>query len=298
MLDYERPATGMPPALHGAQSAASGWEARLALRFPTPRPGARTVLGHAEHAGPLRVQRPFYPEGDPACHVYVLHPPGGVVGGDTLQLSVEAAPFARALLTAPGATKLYRSQGATARIHTELTIADDALVELFPHELIAYAGCAARQSTHVRLAARAGYAGWEILCLGRPTSGERFETGRIETGLRIEREGRVIFQERGLYVGGDALLSAPWGLGGAAAYGTFVVAAPVLPHPEALDPLRELCAAHEGGLAGITAVSSVLVLRATAPSTRVVRALFERAFATLRPHYAGSAAVLPRIWRT
>ena len=62
-----------------ADMAHPGWEAELALRFVI-RDG-RTVLGERRHRGPLQVQRVFYPEGTDLCHLYVLHPPGGLVAG-------------------------------------------------------------------------------------------------------------------------------------------------------------------------------------------------------------------------
>ena len=40
------------------------------------------------HEGPFCIQRPFYP-GDGACHVYLLHPPGGLAAGDELDLDVD-----------------------------------------------------------------------------------------------------------------------------------------------------------------------------------------------------------------
>ncbi|HSP31384.1 MAG TPA: urease accessory protein UreD, partial [Halomonas sp.] len=88
------------------------WAASLALTC-AQRDGA-TRMVQARHHGPLRVQRPFYPEGrDQACHVYVLHPPGGLVSGDALTINARVASGAHALLTTPAANKLYKadSQG-------------------------------------------------------------------------------------------------------------------------------------------------------------------------------------------
>ena len=69
-----------------AEVTAEGWSAKLSLSFE--RALAKTNLRVSERVGPLSVQRPFYPEEDD-CHAYVLHPPGGVVGGDQLELNVQ-----------------------------------------------------------------------------------------------------------------------------------------------------------------------------------------------------------------
>src|SRR3954471_15398906 len=91
-----------------APTSRAGWEASLDLEFATQ--GTRTFLARRASVGPLVVQRPFYPEGD-VCHVYVVHPPGGVVGGDRLDLNIRARSGAHALITTPAATKFYRSDG-------------------------------------------------------------------------------------------------------------------------------------------------------------------------------------------
>ena len=68
-----------------ATTEARGWQAAMDLHFNGS--GARTVITRRRHVGPLRIQKPFYP-GDGACHVYLLHPPGGLVGGDVLDVTV------------------------------------------------------------------------------------------------------------------------------------------------------------------------------------------------------------------
>src|SRR5262245_31815427 len=83
-----------------------GWPAELELWFEASQ--GKTRLKRRRHAGPLMVQRPFFPESDGTCHVYLLHPPGGVAGGDRLDMRFHLAPGSRAVLTTPGATKFYR----------------------------------------------------------------------------------------------------------------------------------------------------------------------------------------------
>jgi hypothetical protein len=149
-----------------AAPARQGWQAKLDLAFE-PRFG-RTAITRQSHLGPLRIQRPFYPERNGTCHVYVLHPPGGVVGGDLLEVTLEGAPGSRALITTPGATKLYRSLGPQAQIRQNIKLSGDACLDWFPQETIAFEGAHASIQTRVQLDREASYAGWEIVCLGRP----------------------------------------------------------------------------------------------------------------------------------
>ncbi|WP_303908751.1 urease accessory protein UreD, partial [Thiohalomonas denitrificans] len=152
----------------------SGWKARLELGFE-PRAG-RTVLAKRIQRGPLAVQRPFHP-GDGACHVYLLHPPGGVVGGDELSVRAAAAAEAGALITTPGATKFYRSAGPRAYMEQRLNVADGGALEWLPQENIVFPGALADIRTRIDLKGQAGFIGWETLCLGRPAADERFDAG-------------------------------------------------------------------------------------------------------------------------
>lgn len=248
------------------------------------------------------MQRPFHPEGPQgACHVYVLHPPGGIVGGDCLTLDVEVHADAQALLTTPGASKLYRARAHTeALLAQRFEVARGGVLEWLPQETIVFDGAMTQAATEVSLAAEAHYAGWEIVCLGRPASAERFLRGELRSGLSIRRADRLIYLERGLYRGGDPSLAAPWGLGGSPVVGTFVVASPLATTAwvsEVREAVSELLHPSDGRAAA-TLVSGVLVVRYLGGSTRVARRLFERAFGVLRPLYAGQPAVLPRIWST
>ena len=85
-----------------------GWSACLQLRFIQCE--GVTRLGARRHFGPLLVQRPFHPEGAP-CHVYILHPPGGIVAGDRLELDVHLEPGSHALLTMPGRASSTAASG-------------------------------------------------------------------------------------------------------------------------------------------------------------------------------------------
>ena len=84
---------------------------------------------HDRHEGPLRVLQRLYPEGSGICHHVLVHPPGGVVGGDGLHLDVRLDAGARALITTPSATRFYRSEGALALQHSRLKLADGARLE-------------------------------------------------------------------------------------------------------------------------------------------------------------------------
>jgi urease accessory protein len=211
-----------------------------------------TVLVQRDHYGPLRVQKALYPEGPAVCHAIVLHPPGGVAGGDSLEIGVTAAPNAGALLTTPGAGKWYRSGGRVARQSLTVRVAEGAVVEWLPQETIVFDGAEARMETHVELAAGALFCGWEVLCLGRTESGERFRHGRIDLATRVERAGRPLWIERGRLFGGSPWLQAPAGLAGRPVSATLVLAGRAIDR----DWLAACRAVEPGGgvLSGVTAL--------------------------------------------
>jgi urease accessory protein len=289
------PAIEETVAEKAAQEAARpGWQASLKLGFE--RRAETTVLVQREHRGPLRVQKALYPEGRDLCHAIVLHPPGGVAGGDRLEISVAAAPGARVLLTTPGAGKWYRSGGRPAQQGLTVRVARDAVVEWLPQETIVFDGADATMHSRVELAGGGLFCGWEILCLGRTAAGERFATGRLDLATRIERDGQPLWVERGQLAGGSAWLAAAAGLAGQPVSATLLLAGRAIPR-EWLDACRTL-AVTDGLLAGVSALPEVLVARCLAPQAEVARAWLSEVWKLLRPLALGRAAVVPRIWST
>lgn len=274
--------------LHGARPV--GWEARLELDLR--KRGRRTVLVGRRHRGPLQVQRPFYPETD-ACHVYVLHPPGGLVGGDALQIRVRVGANAAVLLTTPAAGKIYRSEGPTCVQDTLLAVANGASLESLPQENIVFDSGRVRLRTRVLLAPRARYIGWDIVCLGRPAAGERFTRGYQRQSLEIWRKRKPLLVERACFEGGSSALRAAWGLAGFPVTGTL---AAVPATADDVKALRRCCESEADSLFAVTLLGEVLVCRCLAMKTAFVRRTFTRAWELLRPPLLGRAACAPRVW--
>jgi urease accessory protein len=299
-VDFELSAvvsgTGRMPVVelrHGPRDA-RGWHAKLELELG--RVAGRTVLERRLHHGPLVVQRPFHPESDGTAHVYVLHPPGGIAGGDELELDVEVKSGASALITTPAATKLYRTAGQRARVSQSLVVQEGAVLEWLPQETIAFGGADAELWSTVRLEPGANYAGWEIACLGRPASGDAFERGELTQRTDLCRDGRPLVIERLSLRADSALRSGAWGLGGRSVYGCFLATGA---SEELVTDVREHVQPGEpGDVFAVTMLADVLVCRTLGSSAPRARSLLAAAWGRWRRHTLGKAASPPRIWRT
>ncbi|WP_242463371.1 urease accessory protein UreD [Rhodocyclus tenuis] len=285
-----------PPQLMPATPHAS-WQAELQLGFA--RRGGQTLLCENRHRGPLRVQKPLYPEGEAVCQAILLHPPSGIAGGDELRIAATLESGAHAQLTTPGAGKWYRSGGAVASQGIDFTLGAGAVLEWLPQETIVFDGARARMQTQVSLAADAAFIGWDILCLGRAAAGERFVSGHFDLRYRIERDGAPLWLERGSFAGDDAMFASAAGWAGASVSGTLLLAFPGLPQQAAglLAACRQSapadCAAH-----ALTAPPGLLIARYLGDSSEAARHWFAALWAMLRPAYCGHPAVPPRIWNT
>ena len=169
----------------------SSWLGELELWFET-RDG-KTLLMRRRHQGPLVVQRPFHPEADGTCHVYLLHPPGGVAGGDRLETKVHVGPGARTLLTTPGATKFYRSAHSGSEQHVSIDVGVGSVCEYLPQEAILFDGANAVIDMRVSVAEGATYVGWDLVSLGRPAAHEWFTSGRISQRTEVLWGGRPVW---------------------------------------------------------------------------------------------------------
>ncbi|XKE43925.1 urease accessory protein UreD [Halomonas organivorans] len=300
--------TAIPPALPSPTESGHRfdderrWAAKLALDFDA-RADGRTRLLKARHRGPLRVQRPFYPEvpdqagRSGACHVYLLHPPGGLVSGDELAIEATLLSGAHALLTTPAANKLYRADSRGVRWHqrTRLCVAEDALLEWLPQETIAFDGSRGSQVTDIELTGNARCLGWEVLVLGRSASELPYVSGAIEQRFRLTRDGHPLWWERQVLDPTHRRFRGAWGQGGTGVQAT-LWAVGLDDKAGAIEALREaLPASREWA---VTARQGVLLLRYLGHERNVAWALCQRAWEVLRPRLAGREACVPRIWRT
>jgi urease accessory protein len=272
-----------------------GWRAELHLRCePRTGPtGVRTVLARKHQLGPLTLQRAFHPEGAP-CHLYPLHPPGGVVGGDLLDIRLDVAPGAHVLATTPGAAKFYRSAGETACQDQLLSAAPGAILEWLPQPALLFPEARVRTRTEIRLTGDARFMGWEVLALGRPVIGERFAAGSLDAGLRLVRDGRALLADR-LRVAGATDLDRPAGLRGRPVSGTFLATGA---GHEDLDAARAALEDAPDTLTGVTLLDDVLVGRVLADTTEPVQEVFCALWCALRPRLLGCEPTAPRIWAT
>jgi urease accessory protein len=278
----------------GIAAAKPGWQARLELDFQ--QIAARTRLVQRRHVGPLHVQRPFHPEAGGAAHVYVLHPPGGLVGGDSLGIRVRASQGAEVLLTTPAATKFYRSAGELASQTVTIDVGEDSAVEWLPQETIVFGG--ARGETRLRVdVARGGhFLGWEVCCLGRPASGDSFEAGSYAQRLELYLDGRPVLIERASFTAQSSVNRERWGLAGCPVFGSFIALTDRL---DLVDAVRSALPAPSGGsLFGVTSRRGALVCRYLGDSVARAREGFLCAWTLLRAALFGRPAVLPRIWAT
>lgn len=276
------------------------WAASLTLGFDTRDEGDTSItrMHRAHHYGPLRVQRPFYPEGRAGCcHVYLLHPPGGLASGDSLNIDVTIAANAHTLLTTTAANKLYKadSHGVAWSQHTHLKIAADAILEWLPQETLAFDGSSGEQTITIDLNDTAKCLGWEILGLGRPASDLPFASGHLEQRFRLTRDGRPLWIEHQSIDPAHPRFVGKWGQGGATVHATLWAVG--LDDPlEAIKALRAHIAA--GDHWAVTYRRGVLLLRYLGMERNQVWDLFQQAREVLRPMLTGEEANIPRIWLT
>jgi len=275
------------------------------LHLQYRREGAATRAADRHH-GPLRVLQSLYPEGPGICHHVLVHPPGGLVGGDRLDVTVAVGPGAHALLTTPGAARFYRSAGPAAVQQVDLQLQPDARLEWLPLEAIAYPGCHGENRLQMTLAPGAELLGWDLLALGLPASGQPFDTGRQRQHLHWPG----VWLEHGLIDAADAALrEGPAGLAGQRVLGTLWWASGTPMDSARRDALLDRARA---ALAEAPAADAAVTLHAgaTSPDARLVLvrllaqrvepalAALQRVRAAWRALAWGLLAAPPRIWRT
>jgi len=272
------------------------WRADLKLDYTLE--SQRTVVRYL-HQGPLRILQSLYPEGDQICHNVLVHPPGGLVGGDTLDIQVTVAEGAHGLVSTPGATRFYKSGGHPALQQVVAHLADNAKLEWLPLEAIAYNDCEATNRAIFNLAPSAELITWDVTALGLPSSDMAFTQGHFQQHLEIPG----VWLERGNIRGEDTRwLNSPLGLAGSKCLASLVFASGSAINSDritqALEAAREVIESHPLRLqAGITcAHPQVIVLRVMSPLVEPTMDLLKKVWAVWRHTLWALPSTPPRIW--
>mgnify|MGYP001183807254 FL=1 len=274
-----------------SNTSQQGWVAKLELNFSASQ--SKTFLSKREHIGPLTIQRPFYPE-QGLCHLYILHPPGGVVGGDQLSIGIKTNAKSSALITTPGATKIYRSSGnKRSIINQNFYIDSNSTLEWLPMETIIFPGARSKFSTKFSLFGSAKVAAWEIHCLGRPVINESFNTGKLEFSFELWRDESPILLDK--LVIDESELENVVGLRGYPVYGTFIISNA---SKEALDMIRSNQFSGDDCVFGATQIEDIVIIRCLARKTHLVQDFFREIWQKIRPLVFDREASIPRIWAT
>jgi len=273
-------------------------DAQLSLEFENDQ--GKTRLARRDHFGQLYVQKPFYPEGPSVCHIVLVHPPGGIVGGDWLEINQHVGAESTVQITTPGAAKWYKANGHVSHQNTTLNVEAGGTLEWLPQETIFFDQAQVELDHTVTLAQNATYIGCEIFCFGRTAYGETFNSGLIRQRMNIRRSNKLIWHEQLQLAGGSQAMKSPLILNGKTVCATLIAVSDTGYASLPTNTLREEAAriANGAGQLGISQTKSVFVARFIGDSSEIARNIMMNIWGGLRPALIGRKAEVPRMWNT
>jgi urease accessory protein len=319
------------PSAQDPSDSSTQWNAHLDIRFETRTSSgqsndaavgesnsesnsANTFLAYRRHVGPLRIQKPLYPEGPGICHAVIVHPPGGIAGGDVLKIDVDVGAGSHAVMTTPGATKWYKSNQRSSRQSVTLHVHDGARLDWLPQNNLFFNASHAELDLHLTVAPSASAIGWETAQLGRQAAGEHWQLGDLRSRTVLARpDGQLLWTEQAVLSADDPIRHALQGLGGWAVFGTLwavsadlqagtagaTSAAPMDADSALIEQLTALLGFDDNIRGGVTCLpGGVILIRAVARQIETLQALFIECWGLLRPALHGVPAQVLRIWST
>jgi urease accessory protein len=276
------------------EQKSNNWHGSLDLVYAQHQ--GKTQIIHSQMKAPLKVQRPFYPEGG-ICHSVVLHTAGGIVGGDRNSLTFHLQPHAQALITTATASKIYRSNGLQSIQKVQMQVEADACLEWLPQEAIVFDGAIYRQDLQVELAVGARWLGWEITRFGRTARGERFLTGDWKSHTEVWQQGLPLWIDRQWLPAGAKIIDSPHGLAGQPIVGSLTWIGQAV-EPQIIEKARELWhPQHSSSQGGVTCLPMGLLCRYRGSSTTEVRNWFTDVWQLLRSSLLKRSICPPRVWQ-
>lgn len=276
------------------------WQADLELEFSCAE--NKTLLSRRKHHGPLMVQKALYPEGQDVCHAVILHPPAGIAGGDQLNISSCSLNGSKAVLTTPGATKWYKSNGKPASQTVHLRVRKHAHLDYLPQENIFFDGVTAHSRLVIHQEAGSSAIAWEIHQLGRQASGESWKAASIALATEWHLSDRLVWVESSELDSLSPIREAAYGLDGFSVFGTMWLSAVHLQR-EQVEEVASTLPWSDKIRAGVTYLEleqghGLMVLRALAAEVEDIKRLFIEKWMGLREPASGLPAQYLRLWNT
>ncbi|WP_159715168.1 urease accessory protein UreD [Blochmannia endosymbiont of Camponotus nipponensis] len=272
------------------QKLFEGWLGELELNFAVRK--GRSVLTKCKHVGPFYVKKSFYSDNDNTPHVYLLHPPGGLVGGDKLMLDVQLESGSRALLTTPGAAKFYSSNGMCAVQKNTFKLEGNTAFEWVPQSSIFFPKTKAKVDTTFIIEQGSKVISFEMLHFGNVSLGADVYPEEVDICLNVFLYNSVGLQER-LRIN---KLNCVIKLGG------FQISALLFAIPsdeEILNKVRKLITSVKHfQIGGATLLDEILVVRLLGNDNQYLKSLLHCIWYTIRPVIIGREVTVPRIWST
>lgn len=272
----------------------AGWRASLELEYE--RRLAKTCLVKKQHCGPLMVQKPFYPEAEQCCHTYLIHPPGGIAGGDQLYINAQINDNSHVLITTPAATKFYRSIGPQALQQQILNVSSNAILEWLPQETVYFSEANVVNKTIFHIHPTTSLFAWEIQCLGLTAQQQDFELGSCIQRLEVWQQNKPLILETNRFIGGDQQLQSACGMNGYKALATFIIKDP----KQCLDNsiIMAVKSNYHSIVTASTYVHGFFIIRALAEYAEEIKNYFTQVWHYARPLMIAQDACPPRIWKT
>jgi urease accessory protein len=278
------------------------WDAELQLEFSQSPHAIKTLLSRRDHTGPLLVQKALYPEGDHVCHAVILHPPAGIAGGDHLKIGIKAQAQTQAVVTTPGATKWYKSNGLLATQTTEIVLDTGAHLDFLPQENIYFNQSNAHNSISIEQAQDSSMIGWDIAQLGRRASGETWTSAFLHHALQLQFAGRLFWVEASSLDSADQGLVSGCKLGHFPVMGTMWLCGTGASEG-LLEAIRELLVWTDVLRVGATRMNldtknGLIVVRGLSTEVEYVKDFFIHLWLRFRFEISGIAPLALRLWKT
>jgi urease accessory protein len=278
------------------------WDASLHLEFTKAPHSSKTILSRKDHFGPLLTQKSLYPEGDEVCHAVILHPPAGIAGGDHLRIDIKTCSHAKAVLTTPGATKWYKSNGSLSSQQTKLSISSGGHLDFLPQENIYFNASNSHNLIHIQLEEGSSMIGWDIAQFGRTASGEIWSDAHLRNELQLSINKRTFWVDSSVLDSDDIFLASPAKLGPYSVMGTMWFCGNQVSE-ELLEQVRDSLIWSENLRVGATKINlphknGLIIVRALSLEVENLKNCFIHLWLKNRFEVSGIPPLPLRLWKT